>query len=44
MEWLAGRTGVAAPQEELTYEAAHAWLSEHWERALMQKEEVGERE
>lgn len=34
MEWLALRTGVAAPEEELSHEAAHAWLSERWEHGL----------
>ena len=34
MEWLALRNGVAAPQEELSHEAAHAWLSEQWEHGL----------
>jgi hypothetical protein len=34
MEWLALRTGVAAPEEELSHDAAHAWLSERWEHGL----------
>ena len=34
MEWLALRTGVAAPAEELTHGGAHAWLSERWEHGL----------
>ena len=34
MEWLALRTGVAAPEEELSHEAAHTWLSERWEHGL----------
>ena len=34
MEWLALRTGVDAPAEELSHEAAHAWLSERWEHGL----------
>ena len=34
MEWLALRTGVDAPAEEPSHEAAHAWLSERWEHGL----------
>ena len=40
MEWLALRTGVQPPAEELTYDAAHAWLSDRWEHGLRHREEL----
>eukprot|EP01043_Picozoa_sp_COSAG02_P064859 COSAG02_NODE_9612_length_2160_cov_3.200974_2_plen_173_part_00 len=40
MEWLALRTGVAAPEEELSHEAAHEWLSERWEHGLRSAEQT----
>jgi hypothetical protein len=35
MEWLAHRSGVAPPTDELTHAEAHAWLSAHWERLVL---------
>ena len=35
MEWIAHRSGIAAPTGELTHVEAHAWLTEQWEQLLL---------
>lgn len=40
MEWVAQRLDVAAPEAELTHDAAHTWLSERWEHLMMRDDEI----
>eukprot|EP01052_Picozoa_sp_SAG31_P001372 SAG31_NODE_47_length_30979_cov_41.708841_6_plen_492_part_00 len=39
MQWLSLRTGVAAPTEEMTHDAAHEWLSQRWAQWVQDESE-----